>query len=146
MQGMNRCIGDNMFVICKHVPISSGFSWGNDYYKDYFGTDCITYFVRDLLDIEGQHNIKLNKPMVFTTVDELYHKANNICHVCSKQCINKVRDHCHKTGTYRGPACKMCKINYKDHIFKPVVFNNGKDYEFNLLFDEIFNQDNKREK
>ena len=82
MQGLNRCIRDNTFVISKHVPISSGFNRGKDYYKDYFGTDCIKDFVKNLLDI---YNIKLSKPMVFTTEDELYHKANNICHKFDKK-------------------------------------------------------------
>ena len=46
MEGMNRSIGDNMFVISKHVPISVDFSWGNDYYKDSFGTACFNDFVK----------------------------------------------------------------------------------------------------
>ena len=25
---------------------------------------------------------------------------------------DKVRDHCHSTGKYRGPAVNKCKINY----------------------------------
>ena len=44
MEGMNRSIGDNMFVISKHVHISVGFSFNNDCYKDYFGTDCFIDF------------------------------------------------------------------------------------------------------
>ena len=33
--------------------------------------------------------------MIFTE-DKLYHETNNTCHICSKSCINKVRDHCHE--------------------------------------------------
>ena len=51
--------------------------------------------------------------MIFTEEDKLYHETNNICHICSKTCINKVRDHCHETGKYRGPACKICNLRYK---------------------------------
>ena len=96
------------------MPISVGFSWGNGYYKDYFGTDYFKHFVKDLLDTESKYKIMRNKPMIFTTEDELYHKANNICHICRKQCINRVRDRCHKTGKYRGPECVICNLNYKD--------------------------------
>ena len=78
--------------------------------------------------------------MVFTAEDEQYHNANNICHISDKQRINKVRDHCHKTGKYRGPVCKICNLNYKDQIFIPVVFYNGKSFDFKLLLDEIFSQ------
>ena len=47
---------------------------------------------------------------------------NNTCHICSKTCINKVRDHCHETGNYRGPACKMCNLRYKQQNFIRVIF------------------------
>ena len=70
MEGMNRSIGDNMFVISKHVPISVGSSWGNDNYKDYFVIDCVKHFVKYLLDRKSEQDIKLNKPLVFTTEDE----------------------------------------------------------------------------
>ena len=43
--------------------------------------------------------------MIFTVKDEIYHKADKICHICNRQCINKVRDHCHRTSKHRGPAC-----------------------------------------
>ena len=120
LEGMNRSIGDKMFVISKQVPISVGFSWGsaslvtltkseapfnNDCYEDYFGTDCIKHFLKDL-DIESNYNINLigaawsktHKPMILTSEDQLYHYAKIICRICDKQSINKVRNHCQKTG------------------------------------------------
>ena len=81
--------------------------------------------------------------MLFTE-DKLYHGANDICHICNKNCVNKVRDHCHQTGRYRGPACNICNLNYKHQNFIPVIFHNGKGYDFNLLFNEIFKQNNSR--
>ena len=51
--------------------------------------------------------------MIFTEEDKLYHETNNTRHICSKTCINKVRDHCHETGKYRGPAFKICNLRYK---------------------------------
>ena len=67
-----------------------------------------------------------------------------ICHICNKNCVNKVRDHCHQTGRYRRPACNICNLNYKHQNFVPVIFHNGKGYDFNLLFNEIFKQNNSR--
>ena len=63
--------------------------------------------------------------MIFTEEEKLYHETNNTCHICSKTCINKVRDHCHETGKYRGPACKICNQRYKQQNFIPVIFHNG---------------------
>ena len=48
--------------------------------------------------------------MVFDKEEKLHDEANNTCQICSKTCIKKVRDHCHATGKYRGPACKMCNL------------------------------------
>ena len=78
--------------------------------------------------------------MIFNKEDKLYHEANNNCHICNKPCNKKVGDHCHETGTYRVPACNFCNSNYKQQNFIPVIFHNGKGYEFNLIFNEIFNQ------
>ena len=83
--------------------------------------------------------------MIFTE-DKLYHETNNTCHICSKTCINKVRDHCHETGKYRGPACKICNLRYKQQNFIPVIFHNGSGYDFNLLHSEHFKQNNDKRK
>ena len=67
-------------------------------------------------------------------------------HICSKTCINKVRDLCYETGKYRGPACKICNLRYKQQNFIPVIFQNGSGYDFNLLYSELFKQNNDRRK
>ena len=33
--------------------------------------------------------------MLYTEEDKLYHDADDICHICNKNCVNKVRGHCH---------------------------------------------------
>ena len=108
------------------------------------GPDCIKDYVRDLLEIETKQSVKINKAIIFTEEDKMYHDANDICHICNKNCVNKVRDHCHQTCRYRGPACNICNLNYKHQNFIPVIFHNGKSYDFNPLFDEIFKQNNSR--
>ena len=82
--------------------------------------------------------------MLFTEEVKLYLDTNDICHICNKNCVNKVRDHCHQRGRYRGPACNNCNLNYKHQNFIPVIFLNGKGYDFNLLFNEIFKQNNSK--
>ena len=84
--------------------------------------------------------------MIFTEEDKLYHETNNTCHICSKTCINKVRDHCHETGKYIGPECKICNLRYKQQNFIPVIFHNGSGYDFILLYSELFKQNNDKRK
>ena len=109
-----------------------GYTWQGNF-KHYFGLGCIRRLARDLLEIETENNFKHNEKMIFTEEDKLYHETNNTGHICSKTCINKVRDHCHETGKYRGPACKICNLRYKQQNFNPVIFHNGSGYDFNLL-------------
>ena len=40
MEGVNKKIGDNTYIISTHVPIAIGFSF-NANYESYFGLDCI---------------------------------------------------------------------------------------------------------
>ena len=70
--------------------------------------------------------------MIYNKEDKLYHETNNTCHICGKTCINKVRDHSRETGIYRGPACKICNLRYKQQNFIAVKFHNGSGY--NLIY------------
>ena len=133
------------YVIVEHIPIAVGYTWQGNF-KHYFGLGCIKRFARDPLEIETVINFKLNKQMIFNEEDKLYHETNNTCHICSKTCINKVRDHCHETGKYSGPACKICNLRYKQQNLIPVMFHNGSGYDFNLLYSELFKQNNDKRK
>ena len=136
---------DLKYVIAEHIPIAVGYTWQGNF-RHYFGLDCIKRFARDLLEIETENNFKHSEKMIFTEEDKLYHETNNTCHICSKTCINKVRDHCQETGKYRGPACKICNLRYKQQNFIPVIFHNGSGYDFNLLYSELFKQNNDKRK
>ena len=44
------------------------------------------------------------------------HNRATICHICLKEFKwddMKVRDYCHYTGNYRGPAHRDCNLRYK---------------------------------
>ena len=84
--------------------------------------------------------------MIFNEEDKFYHETNNTCHICSKTFINKVRNHCHETGKYRRPACRICNLRYKQQNFIPIIFNNGSGFDFNLLYCELFKQNNDKRK
>ena len=48
-----------------------------------------------------------------------------------------MRDHCHYTGHYRGPAHRMCNLRYKVPSFIPVVFHNLSGYDKHLFIKEL---------
>ena len=68
-------------------------------------------------------------------------KKATLCSICSKPFADwkdKVRDHCHRTGKYRGAAHNCCNINYYSNRFLPVVFHNLRGYDSHLIIKKAF--------
>ena len=53
-----------------------------------------------------------NKNLIMTQKEEEQFQSSNTCWICEKLIEDeKVRDHCHITGTFRGAAHWTCNIN-----------------------------------
>ena len=79
--------------------------------------------------------------------DEEGSRNNNICRFCKKEILSdKVRDHCHLTGKYRGPAHSKCNINVtqKQSNFIPFIFHNFSNYDCHMFFKKLV--DKKKDK
>ena len=48
-----------------------------------------------------------------------------------------MRDHCHYTGQYRGPAHRSCNLRYKIPNYISIVFHNLSGYDDNLFIREL---------
>ena len=78
--------------------------------------------------------------IVMTEDDEEDFKKDNICRFCEKEILSdKVRDHCHLSGNYRGPAYNTCKENVKqkDSYFIPFAFHNFSNYDCHMFFKKL---------
>ena len=76
-----------------------------------------------------------NKNLVMSAEEERLPLSNN-CWICDKLFDvgdDKVRDHCHITGKYRGAAHWSCNINLKLTKKIPVIFHN----DSHLIIKEI---------
>ncbi|XP_070155804.1 uncharacterized protein [Polyergus mexicanus] len=51
----------------------------------------------------------------------------------------RVRDHCHLTGRYRGPAHSNCNLNYKETYVIPIFFHNLSGYDANFIIKDVAN-------
>ena len=64
-------------------------------------------------------------------------QQSNSCWIC-KKIVNdddeKVRDHCHVTGKFRGAAHWSCNISFQLTKRIPVIFYNLKGYDSHLIF------------
>ena len=84
-----------------------------------------------------------------TQEDEEDYKNNNICRFCEKNIeSDKVRDHCHLTGKYRGPIHIICNINLKqkDSNFIQFAFHNFSNYDFHMFFKRLVDLEKQKVK
>ncbi|CAB3977707.1 Gastrula zinc finger [Paramuricea clavata] len=111
-------------------------------YKSYVGEDAAMVFLKTVL-IESLRcremvNKIFKKKMVITPEQEAeFWKARN-CSICGNDLgEDRVRDHDHVTGLYRGAAHNMCNLKYRITWKVPVVFHNLRGYDSHLIMQEI---------
>ena len=76
--------------------------------------------------------------MIFGKEEAERLKKETKCWICKQEFNNdKVRDHCHFTGRYRGAAQNSCNLNYRKPDFTPVAFHNLSGYDSHLFIKEL---------
>ena len=81
-----------------------------------------------------------NKNLIMSEELEFLFKQSNSCHICKKSIDNdneKVTDHCHVTGKFRGATHWSCNINFQLTKKIPVIFHNLRGYDSHLIFCEL---------
>ena len=141
-------------VLFKQIPIAVGFyiisPFGNNY-SSYFGESCVTRFVNEMLTLEKIANIyfESNIPLEITPEEEESFQQSKVCWLCERElhgdtegAVQKVRDHDHLTGKYRGTAHNRCNLNCKKKAssFIPIFFHNFSGYDCHLIFEELLTQ------
>ena len=145
----------------SHKACSYGYKlvcrYDNSYSKPveiYRGEDCIEKFIMKMLS-EVKDCIKIviehfQKPLVMTDKNETHFQNSTICHICEikfneekdkdKPSKQKVRDHCHITGKYRGAAHSNCNLKWSisaENLKIPVIFHNLKGYDCHFIMQNI---------
>ena len=80
-----------------------------------------------------------NKNLIMIEEEE-YFQSSNTCWICEKPIEvddEKVREHCHITGKFRGAAHWSCNINLQLTKNVPVIFHNLRGYDSHLIFNEL---------
>ena len=107
------------------IYLANSFDSKQDKHSFNRGRDCTKNFCVDL----KKHAFKIinfkEKDMIPLTDEEIiYYEKQKLCHICKKEfCYDKneknkfklyqkVRDHCHYTGKFRGPAHSICNLRY----------------------------------
>ena len=104
----------------------------------YTGEDAAQKFVEMLEDIKIMTNIP-KKKMIFNIQEQIQYEKETECWICNEKFDgdDKVRDHCHFTGRYRGAAHNLCNLEYKKPDFTPVVFHNLSGYGSHLFIKNL---------
>lgn len=130
----------------KHVPAAFGYYIVCSYdsnlnrYRTYRGPHSdqvfVDYLQKDVLRIKSI--LKKEVPMVFTDKDlDSFNKAKH-CHICSGILLDdRVRDHCHLTGIFRGAAHSYCNLRFALPKFVPVFFHNLSGYDSHLFIKQL---------
>ena len=132
LEKMSTCQNDpnnsSTTEINKHTP--SGYSifthCSFDESKNtigyYRGDDCMNKFCKDLREHSTKIiNYEKKKMILLTTEEKIHYNKQKVCYICKKEFDNndnnkkqqKLRDHCHYTGKYRGAAHNICNLRYK---------------------------------
>ena len=78
------------------------------------------------------------KPLRLSEEEQKSFKEARICHICSKELKDdKVRDHCHFTGEYRGAAHNSCNLQCKKPLILPVILHNLQGYDAHLFIKQL---------
>ena len=126
--------------------------------KIHRGEMTIQKFINDMLDevkyCRNVVNDHFSKDLEMSREDEESFQRAKECHICKRpynksdykideksddKSDNRVRDHCHFTGKYRGSAHKSCNLNFQFTKKIPVVFHNLKGYDSHFVMQEIGN-------
>ena len=92
-------------------------------------------------DVKAIANIE-EKEIIFTEEDRKQFNKASDCWICGEYLANdRVRDHCHFTGRYRGPVHNNC--NYRKPKNISVFFHNLSGYDSHLFIKKLGSPDKK---
>lgn len=126
-----KCGDPNKFQ--EHSPLSYGyvvvdqegkivhneFDRGNKFARENFLKSLI------LKKIELMSILNTNQPCVMSEIEEFQFQSSNYSRICSKLLRSeRVRDHCHISGKFRGAAHADCNLKYQVPKKIPEVFHN----------------------
>ena len=78
--------------------------------------------------------------MIMTMNDKLVYDNSTLCYIWNEELRkDRVCDHCHLSGKFRGDAHEVCNLKYKVPKFFSVVFHNLSGYDSYLFIKTLGN-------
>lgn len=115
--------------------------------NNFTGKGAFEEFMKNLFKfrhyVDEKYQFKNQKQIIMTEEDKKNYNDAEECYLCNKPFIfgdkknNKVKDHCHITGKYRGAAHNICNLKYRVPRELPIIFHNLKGYDSHIIFNNI---------
>ena len=117
-------------------------------------TNCSFDAIKNKQRFKKEHAMEIinyeQKEMIpLTSEENKYYQMQKLCHIYKKRnstdkngektfkLYHKVRDHCHYTGEFRGPAHNICTLRYKTPKEIPIAFHNGSTYDNHSIVKQL---------
>ena len=115
------------------------------------GYNNVDWFVDEVKKFDNKMNFYFKNTRIYhkDTTRWRWFQKNYICRICETNIESeKVRDHCHLTDNYWGPAQIKCNINVTQDqsIFIPLLFHNFRNYDCHLLSKNLVDKTNDKVK
>ena len=112
--------------------------------KIFAGNNCVNDFIKWVFTQQKRIYQKIenhfNKKLKMSEEDENNYQNSQNCWICNQKIIkDKVRDHCHITGKFRGSAHKECNSKLRIPRKLPIIFHNLEGYDGHIIFKELNN-------
>ena len=150
----NSIVGNKTTNIYKQNPVLNGYHivseledvLKSDYYKSPLGYNKVEWFVDEVIKQENKMAFyfkNTKKDIIMTEEDEEDFRNNNICRLCEKFIeSDKIRNHFHLTGEYRGPAHSKCNfiVTQDQSNFIPFIIHNFSNYDCHMFFKKLIDK------
>ena len=123
-----KCFNDELFLpVLRHYTIT--------HEDESVGMAFVNSLVKDIRMIYKRFRWK--KDLLITHEEEREFQEARVCHICELLSNDKVKDHCHLTGRYRGAAHTNCNLEFKLPKFYPVIFHNLSGYDTHMFIKDL---------
>ena len=107
------------------------------------GPNASSHFIESLLKEEQEIKqiLKHIEPLIMTEDDEVEFASAKLCSICNKEFDederDKVIDHDHLSGFYRGPAHSICNLQFQINSFIPIIFHGLRNFDSHVICQSI---------